>query len=278
MYQSPSDGRKTEMSVVPFAVEVGDWRLRRSSGRHGDGDRLAVGGGAVGDAHVEGVRADLGAARRPAEGAPVVIEAPAGTDPEVPLASEKVSVSPASGSLAVAVKASSLPAVAFLLPIGFRVGGVLAAATVTVIVSQSEAAPSETHTSKVCEPTWAPLGVQLKAPRDDRGARGHRPEVPLASEKVSVSPASGSLAVAVKASSLPAVAFLLPIGFRVGGVLAAATVTVIVSQSEADAVRDAHVEGVRADLAGGRRPAEGAPRDDRGAHGHRPEVPLRARR
>ena len=94
---------------------------------------------------------------------------------------------------------------------------VLAAATVTVIVSQSEAVPSETHTSKVCAPTWAPLGVQLKAPpRVIEAPAGTSPEVPLASEKVSVSPASGSLAVAVKASSLPAVAFLLPTGFRVG--------------------------------------------------------------
>src|SRR4029079_12498499 len=163
-----------------------------------------------------------------------LIEAPAGTDPEVPLASEKVSVSPASGSLAVAVKASSLPAVAFLLPIGSSVGAELAAATVTVIVSQSEALPSETHTSKVWGATWAALGLQLKAaaPLIEAPA-GTDPEVPLASEKVSVSPASGSLAVAVKASSLPAVAFLLPTGSSVGAELAAATVTVIVSQSEA---------------------------------------------
>ena len=35
-----------------------------------------------------------------------------------------------------------------------RISGVLAAATVTVIVSQSEAEPSETHTSRVT-PTWA---------------------------------------------------------------------------------------------------------------------------
>ena len=332
---SPASGslavavKASSLPAVAFLLPTG-FRVGARVGRgHGDGDRLAVGGGAVGDAHVEGVRADLGAARRPAEGAPAgdrgarghrpggavgeregervagvgiargggegelaagggvlvadrvsvgavlaaatvtvivsqseaapsethtskvcaptwaplgvqlkapapVIEAPAGTDPEVPLASEKVSVSPASGSLAVAVKASSLPAVAFLLPTGFRVGAELAAATVTVIVSQSEAAPSETHTSKVCAPTWAPLGVQLKAPPPVIEApAGTDPEVPLASEKVSVSPASGSLAVAVKASSLPAVAFLLPTGFRVGAVLAAATVTVIVSQSEA---------------------------------------------
>ena len=101
----------------------------------------------------------------------------------------------------------------------------------TVIVSQSEAAPSETHTSKVCAPTWAPLGVQLKAPAPVIEApAGTDPEVPLASEKVSVSPASGSLAVAVKASSLPAVAFLLPTGFRVGGVLVVASAAI----SEAD--------------------------------------------
>ncbi len=55
---------------------------------------------------------------------------------------------------------------------------------------------------------------------------------------------SGSLAVAVKASSLSAVAFLSPIVSSVGAVLAAATVTVIVSQSEAVPVGDAHVEGV----------------------------------
>ena len=61
-----------------------------------------------------------------------MIEAPAGTSPEVPLASEKVSVSPASGSLAVAVKASWVPAVAFLLPTGFRVGGVLIVANAAI--------------------------------------------------------------------------------------------------------------------------------------------------
>ena len=80
--------------------------------------------------------------------------------------------------------------------------------------------------------------------------------VPAASEKVSASPASGSLAVAVKASSVPAVAFLSPIGSSVGAELAAATVTVIVSQSEAVAVGDAHVEGGGADLGAARRPGE----------------------
>ena len=53
-----------------------------------------------------------------------MIEAPAGTEPPLPLASEKVSVSPALGSVAVAVKASWVPTWALLLPIGFRVGGV----------------------------------------------------------------------------------------------------------------------------------------------------------
>ncbi len=125
----------------------------------------------------------------------------------------------------------------------------------TVIVSQSERSPSETHTSKVCAPTWAPLGVQLKAPAPvieapagTAGAGGERE-----GERV---PASGSLAVAVKASSLPAVAFLSPIGSSVGAELAAATVTVIVSQSEGSP-SETHTSKVwRADLGAARRPGE----------------------
>ena len=42
--------------------------------------------------------------------------------------------------------------------------GEVAAVTVTVIVSQSLATPSLTHTSKVCGPTWPPVGVQVNAP------------------------------------------------------------------------------------------------------------------
>ena len=164
---------------------------------------------------------------------PAVIEAPAGTAPEVPAASVKVSVSPASGSLAVAVKASSVPAVAVLSPTGSSTGAELAAVTVTSIVSQSERSPSETHTSKVAVPIWVVLGVQVKAPPAVIEApAGTAPEVPAASVKVSVSPASGSLAVAVKASSVPAAAVLSPTGSRTGAELAAVTVTSIVSQSE----------------------------------------------
>ena len=91
--------------------------------------------------------------------------------------------------------------------------------TVTLIVSQSEAVPSLTHTSKVAMPTWPAVGVQVKEPPlVIEAPAGTDPPVPLASEKVSVVPASGSLAVAVKASWVPTWALLLPIGFRVGGV------------------------------------------------------------
>ena len=264
---SPASGslavavKASSLPAVAFLLPTGLSVGARVGRGHGDGDRLAVGGGAVGDAHVEGVRADLGAARRPAEGAAPVIEAPAGTSPEVPLASEKVSVSPASGSLAVAVKASSLPAVAFLLPTGSSVGAVLAAATVTVIVSQSEAAPSETHTSKVCAPTWAPLGVQLKAPaRGDRGARGHQPGGAVGEREgervagVGIARGGGEGELAAGGGVL--VADRVERGRRVGR-----------GHGDGDrlavgggAVGDAHVEGVRADLGAARRPAEGAAR------------------
>ena len=164
---------------------------------------------------------------------PAVIEAPAGTAPEVPGARVKVSVSPASGSLAVAVKASSEPVSAVLSPTGSSTGAELAALTVTSIVSQSESSPSETHTSKVAVPIWVVLGVQVKAPPAVIEApAGTAPEVPGARVKVSVSPASGSLAVAVKASSEPVSAVLSPTGSSTGAELAALTVTSIVSQSE----------------------------------------------
>ena len=117
---------------------------------HGDGDRLAVGEVAVGDAHIEGVAAPalLGVQ---VKSPPLVIEAPAGTEPTC-RGEREGERRAASGSLAVAVKASSVPAVAFLSPTRSRVGAAFTAATVTVIVSQSERSPSETHTSKVCGP------------------------------------------------------------------------------------------------------------------------------
>ena len=192
---------------------------------------------------------------------PLVIEAPAGTEPPVPAASEKVSASPASGSLAVAVKASSVPAVAFLSPIGSSVGAVLAAATVTVIVSQSEAAPSETHTSKVAVPTWAPLGVQLKAPpARDRGARGHR-AAGAGGEREGERVAGVGIAGGGGEGELGAG----------GGVLVADRVErgggVGRGHGDGDrlavggvAVGDAHVEGGGADLGAARRPGEVAAR------------------
>ncbi len=201
---------------------------------------------------------------------PAVIEAPAGTVPEVPLASVKVSVSPASGSVAVAVKASSLPAVAVLSPTGSRTGAALAADTTTSIVSQSERSPSETHTSKVWVPTWAPLGVQVKAPPAVIEApAGTVPEVPLASVKVRVSPASGSVAVAVKASSRAGGGGLVAHRVEDGSGIGRGHDHVDRLAVGEIAVGDAHVEGVGSDLGAARRPGEGAARGDRGARGHR---------
>ena len=96
--------------------------------------------------------------------------------------------------------------------------------TVTVIVSQLEAVPSDTQTSKVAVPTCPAVGVQVKLPPlVIEAPAGTEPPLPLASEKVRVVPGSGSLAVAVKASWVPTWADLLPIGFRVGGVFPGAT-------------------------------------------------------
>ncbi len=78
-----------------------------------------------------------------------MIEAPAGTA-EVPLASVKVSVSPASGSVAVAVKASSVPAVAVLSPTGFRVGAVFGGVIVAnAATSEAESALLYRRTSSI---------------------------------------------------------------------------------------------------------------------------------
>ena len=155
-----------------------------------------------------------------------VMAAPAGTVP----ASVKVRVSPASGSVAVAVKASWVSAVAVLSPTGLRTGAAFAADTTTSIVSQSERSPSETHTSKVWGPTWPAVGVQVKAPAEVMAAPAGT--VPVGQVKVRVSPASGSVAVAVKASWVSAVAVLSPTGSRTGAAFAADTTTSIVSQSE----------------------------------------------
>ena len=191
--------------LVAHRVEDGSGVRRR----HDHVDRLAVGEIAVGDAHVEGVGPTWPAVGVQVKAPAEVMAAPAGTVP----ASVKVRVSPASGSVAVAVKASSVPAVAVLSPTGSRTGAAFAADTTTSIVSQSERSPSETHTSKVWVPTWPAVGVQVKAPAEVMAAPAGT--VP-ASVKVRVSPASGSVAVAVKASSVPAVAVLSPTGFRVG--------------------------------------------------------------
>ena len=165
---------------------------------------------------------------------PEVIGAPAGTVPEVPLASVKVSVSPASGSVAVAVKASSLSAVAVLSPTGSRLGGGVGRGHDHVDrLAVGELAVGDAHVEGVGSDLGG-VGVQVKAPPAVIAApAGTVPEVPLASEKVSVSPASGSVAVAVKASSLPAVAVLSPTGSssgaEFGGVIVANAAT-----SEAD--------------------------------------------
>ena len=139
----------------------------------------------------------------------------------------------------------------------------------TVIVSQSEAAPSETHTSKVWAPTWAPLGVQLKSPAGgDRGARGHRAGAVGEREgervaRVGIAGGRGEGELAVGGGVL--VADRVQGGRGVGR-----------GHGDGDrlavgggAVGDAHVEGVGADLGAARRPAEGARAGDRGARGHR---------
>ena len=87
------------------------------------------------------------------------------------------------------------------------------------MVSQSVAVPSLTQTSKVAVPTWPAVGVHVKSPPPVIEApAGTEPPLPGARLKVSVSPASGSVALAVKASCVPTCAPLFPTGFRLGGV------------------------------------------------------------
>ena len=63
-----------------------------------------------------------------------------------------------------------LPSSAFQSPMSVTVD-----VTVTLIVSQSEAVPSETHTSKVWIPAWPSGGRPGEgAAGRDRGPRGHR--------------------------------------------------------------------------------------------------------
>ena len=98
-------------------------------------------------------------------------------------------------------------------PAPTRTGSDPAALTVTVIVSQSEAVPSETQTSKVAVPTWPAVGVQVKEPPlVIEAPAGTEPPLPLARLNVRVVPGSGSLAVAVNASWVPTWALLLPTG------------------------------------------------------------------
>ena len=183
-------------------------------------------------------------------------------------ASVKVSASPASGSVAVAVKASSLPAWRSCRPPGRARGRRWRRGHDHVDrLAVGEVAVGDAHVEGV--------GSDLAGGgRPGEGAAGgdaRRPRAPCraGSVKVSASPASGSVAVAVKASSLPAVAVLSPTGSRTGAALAARHDHVDRLAVGEIAVGDAHVEGVGSDLAGGGRPGEGAAGGDRGARGHR---------
>ncbi len=125
-------------------------------------------------------------------------------------------------SLPTAVKLSTWPAVTVCAAIGSSVGAWFTSPTVTVIVSRSlnEGLPlSVTTTSKVNGPgPCASVGVQVNAPVVGLmlAPAGTRPLVPLARLNVSVCPALGSLAVAVKLSGWPSSTVWVPMAFNVG--------------------------------------------------------------
>ena len=263
MYQPPSDGRKTEMSVSPSPS-------KSATGGCGDPPTADTTTSIVSQSErspSETHTSKVWVPTWPAVGVqvkapPEVMAAPAGTVP----ASVKVRVSPASGSVAVAVKASSVPAVAVLSPTGSRTGAALAADTTTSIVSQSERSPSETHTSKVWVPTWPAVGVQVKAPPEVIGrARGHRAGEREGQGVARVGIRSGRREGELGSGGGGLVAHRVEDGSGVGrrhdhvDRLAVGEI----------AVGDAHVEGVGSDLAGRGRPGEGAAGGDGRARGHR---------
>ncbi len=94
--------------------------------------------------------------------------APAGTRPLVPLARLKVSVWPASGSLAVAVKGKGRCSLIVWLPMAFNVGawfGIASTVTLTTCSANKFGLPlSVTRRVTLWGPTWPTVGVQVNAP------------------------------------------------------------------------------------------------------------------
>ncbi len=129
------------------------------------------------------------------------------------------------------MKLKSCPAVTVCAAIGSSVGCWLTSPTVTVSVSRSlrfGLPLSVTTTSKVNVPgPWDSVGVHANAPvvgLIDAPA-GICPLVPLARLKVSICPASGSLAVAVNVSNWPSSMLWLPMELRTGASFAELIVT-----------------------------------------------------
>src|SRR5204863_5445736 len=158
---------------------------------------------------------------------PQVIVAPGG-EPE---SSEKQSVlGGISASVAVAVRARVDPAVTVLLPIGVRTGAWFTSFTVTVNVSKSlwgglPLSVTRTVIGRLPGPC-ASDGVQLNAPVDapmvaPAGA-------PASSEKLRMSPAFGSVAVAVKVRSASSFTVLFPIADRTGAWPAPSAGTIVI--------------------------------------------------
>src|SRR5690606_21000441 len=156
---------------------------------------------------------------------PAVMAAPAGTVP--PRLKVRVCAG-TSESVAVAVKVSGDPLSTLFAPIGSRIGATLTSFTVTVIVSESVSAPSETITSMLQEPCSS-VGDQVKSPPAVIAAPAGA-VVPRLKLRVCAG-TSESVAVAVKVSGDPSSTLFAPIGSRIGATLASFTVTVIVSAS-----------------------------------------------
>jgi hypothetical protein len=144
------------------------------------------------------------------------IEAPAGKP------ASKENVNPFAGtsaSVAVAVNVTATPAVVVLFPMGATTGATLTSFTVTMMVSAALNGGSPLSVARIVmgkEPgpsvsvgvhENAPLRALMVAPA---GAPGSR-------ENAIVSPKSGSVAVAVRASVASSSTVLFPTGSSVGG-------------------------------------------------------------
>ena len=147
-----------------------------------------------------------------------VMDAPVGGVP----ASENVKVSAIplmmSPSEAEAVNVSDSSLLTLLGPMGSSTGDWFTSATVTVMDSESVApTPSRTCMVMVCVPSCDSEGVQENAPPDVMEAPAGM--VPV-SENVRVSPASASVAVAMKVSAASSFTLFGPMGPRTGVALA----------------------------------------------------------